>query len=70
MFASTRAVNQAVEALGRIWPWLAAAILLVSVMTSLFYAHFRHDVRGINATNNTPRRILDAYRDAVLERKL
>ena len=40
VFASTRAVNQAVEALGRIWPWLAAAILLVSVMTSLFYAHF------------------------------
>lgn len=40
VFASTRAVNQAVEALGRIWPWLAAAILLVSVLTSLFYAHF------------------------------
>ena len=40
IFASTRAVNQAVEALGRIWPWLAAAILLVSVLASLFYAHF------------------------------
>ncbi len=40
IFASTRAVNQAAEALGHIWPWLAAAILLVSVLTSLFYAHF------------------------------
>lgn len=40
VFSSTRAVNQAVESLGRIWPWLAAAILLVSVLTSLFYAHF------------------------------
>ncbi len=26
--------------MGHIWPWLAAAILLVSVLTSLFYAHF------------------------------
>ncbi len=40
VLGSTRAVNQAVEALGRIWPWLVAAILLVSVLTSLFYAHF------------------------------
>ena len=40
VFASTRVVNQAAEALGHIWPWLAAAILLVSVLTSLFYAHF------------------------------
>lgn len=40
VFGSTRAVNQAVEALGRIWPWLAAAILLVSVLASLFYANF------------------------------
>lgn len=36
----TRAVNQAVEALARVWPWLAAAILVVSVLTALFYARF------------------------------
>lgn len=35
---STRAVNQAAEALARVWPWLAAAILAVSVLTALFYA--------------------------------
>ncbi len=40
VFASARAVNQAVEALGRIGPWLAAAILLVSVLSSVFYARF------------------------------
>lgn len=40
VFGSSRAVNQAVEALGRIWPWLAIAILAVSVLTSLFYARF------------------------------
>jgi len=40
VFASTRAVNQAAEALSRIWPWLAAAILLVSILSSVFYARF------------------------------
>jgi two-component system sensor histidine kinase VanS len=40
VFVSTHGVNQAVEALGRIWPWLAAGILLMSVLTSLFYARF------------------------------
>lgn len=40
VFGSTRAVNQAVEALGRIWPCLTAAILLVSILTSVFYARF------------------------------
>ncbi|MDE7171461.1 MAG: HAMP domain-containing histidine kinase [Oscillospiraceae bacterium] len=37
---STRAANQAAEALVRVWPWLAAAILLVSVLAALFYARF------------------------------
>lgn len=40
VLGSTRAVNQATEALGRIWPWLTAAILLVSVLSSVFYARF------------------------------
>ncbi len=40
VFSSTRAVNQAAEALGRIWPRLTAAILLVSVLSSVFYARF------------------------------
>ena len=37
---STRAVNQAAEALARVWPWLAAVILLVSILTALLYARF------------------------------
>lgn len=40
VLSNTRAVNQAVEALGRIWPWLVAAILLVSILSSVFYASF------------------------------
>jgi len=40
VLSNTRAVNQAMEALGRIWPWLAAAILLVSILSSVFYARF------------------------------
>ena len=37
---STRAVNQAAEALVRVWPCLAAAILVMSVLAALFYARF------------------------------
>jgi len=40
VLSNTRAVNQAAEALGRIWPWLAAAILFMSVLGSLFYARY------------------------------
>lgn len=35
-----QAVNQAAEALGHIWPWLIGAILVVSVLSSIFYAMF------------------------------
>lgn len=34
------AVNQAAQALGRVWPWLVGAVLLMSVCASLFYARF------------------------------
>lgn len=37
---SMKAVNQAVEALGRIWPWLLLAILILSVLCSLFYSRY------------------------------
>ena len=40
VLGSTRAVNQAAEALARVWPWLAAVILLVSILTALLYARF------------------------------
>lgn len=40
VLGSTRAVNQAAEALTRVWPWLAAVILLVSILTALLYARF------------------------------
>lgn len=38
--SSVQEVNQAAAALGRVWPWLATAVLLVSVLAALFYAHF------------------------------
>ncbi len=50
VFSSTRAVNQAVEALGHIWPWLVAAILLVSVISSIFYARFVIRLQEANIT--------------------
>ncbi|MFD1178197.1 ATP-binding protein [Paenibacillus puldeungensis] len=37
---SVRAVNQAIQALGRIWPWLLIAVLLVSLFGSLFYVRY------------------------------
>lgn len=37
---SVREANQAAAALGRVWPWLAAAILLLSLLAALFYARF------------------------------
>lgn len=40
VLGSTRAVNQAAEALERVWPWLAAAVLAASVLTALFYTRF------------------------------
>lgn len=33
-----KAVNQAMEALERIWPWLIGAILIISILSSVFYA--------------------------------
>lgn len=38
--SSMQAVNQAVETLGRIGPQLLAVILLISILSSLFYARF------------------------------
>lgn len=38
--AGTRAVNQAAQALGQVWPWLATAVLAVSVLSALLYARF------------------------------
>lgn len=40
VLGNTRTVNQAMDALSHIWPWLATAIVLVSVLTSIFYARF------------------------------
>ncbi len=37
---SMRAINQAVEALQRIWPWLVGIILLISVLSSMFYTRY------------------------------
>ena len=34
------AINQAAQALERIWPWLVGAILLISVFSAAFYARF------------------------------
>ena len=38
VIGSTEAVNQAMAALGRIWPWLLGAILVISVLSSMLYA--------------------------------
>ena len=35
---SAEAINQAAEALGRIWPWLTAIILVISALSSILYA--------------------------------
>lgn len=40
VLSSMQTVNQAVEALGRVWPQLLIVILVISVLTSLFYARF------------------------------
>lgn len=37
---SMRAVNQAVEALKKIWPWLVLAVFVISVLSSLFYSRY------------------------------
>ena len=39
-FTVCRPVNQAVEAMGRILPWLAAGILSVSILGALIYSHY------------------------------
>lgn len=38
VIGSTEAVNQAMATLGRIWPWLLGAILVISVLSSTLYA--------------------------------
>lgn len=37
---SMEAVNQTVAALGRVWPWLLGAVLLISVLGGMLYARF------------------------------
>lgn len=35
-----RGVNQAMEALGKLWPWLLASVVSVSILGSFFYARY------------------------------
>ena len=66
-----RGVNQAMEALGKLWPWLLASVVSVSILGSFFYARYvtrlSRAMGALQGANEALRR--DMEREREMERQ-